>query len=280
MRYLPIGAAVVVGGLLLGLVLIRLLENGMIFHPARYPLGEWDHPQRLGVSVEELDFRTADGLLLHGWWFASATATDDGPVVLWAHGNAGNLTGRAPHAQVLADEGVSVFLFDYRGYGRSEGEPDEEGIYQDTEAAYEFLTEQRQISPQRVVLLGRSLGSAPAARLSTRVPHAGMILVSPLPSAKRMARRMFAGLPVDWFGTAKFPVIEWVAQRKRPLLVIHGNLDQVVPLKYGREVFAAAAEPKEFLLLEGVGHNDILLSGGRRYLDRVVAFARAAVAGR
>ncbi len=279
MRYLPIGAAVVVGGLLLGFVLVRLLENSMIFHPARYPVGEWD-PQRLGVSIEQLEFRTADGLLLHGWWFASAAAADDGPVVLWAHGNAHNLTGRARHAQVLADEGVPVFLFDYRGYGRSEGEPGEEGIYQDIEAAYEFLTEQRQISPQRVVLLGRSLGSAPAARLSTRVPHAGTILVSPLPSAKRMARRMFAGLPVDWFGTVKFPVIEWVAQRKRPLLVIHGNLDQVVPLKYGREVFAAAAEPKEFLLLEGTGHNDILLSGGRRYLDRVVAFARAAVAGR
>ena len=276
MRYLPIGATIVVGGLLLGLVLIRLLENGMIFSPARYPLGEWD-PQRLGVSVEELEFRTADGLLLHGWWFASAT--EDGPVVLWAHGNAGNLTGRAPHAQVLADEGVSVFLFDYRGYGRSEGEPDEEGIYQDTEAAYEFLTEKRDISPQRVVLLGRSLGSAPAARLSTRVPHAGTILVSPLPSAKRMARRMFAELPVDWFGTAKFPVIEWVAQRTRPLLVIHGNLDRVIPLKYGREVFAAAANPKEFLLLEGAGHNDILAAGGRRYLEKVVAFARAAVAG-
>ena len=278
MRYLPIGAAVVVGGLLLGLVLIRLLENDIIFSPARYPLGEWD-PRRLGVSVEELEFRNADRLLLHGWWFALATATADGPVVLWAHGNAGNLTGRARHAQVLADEGVSVFLFDYRGYGRSEGEPDEEGIYQDTEAAYEFLTEKRDISPQRVVLLGRSLGSAPAARLSTRVPHAGTILVSPLPSAKRMARRMFAGLPVDWLGTAKFPVIEWVAQRTRPLLVIHGDLDQLIPLKFGREVFAAAAEPKEFFLLEGVGHNDILLSGGRRYLDKVVAFARAAVAG-
>ncbi len=250
----------------------------MIFFPARYPLGEWD-PQRLGVSVEELEFHTTDGLTLHGWWFAAAAAADDGPVVLWAHGNAGNLTGRAPHAQVLADEGLSVFLFDYRGYGRSEGEPDEDGIYQDTEAAYRFLVEERGILAQRLVLLGRSLGSAPAARLSTRVAHAGTILISPLPSAKRMARRMFAGLPVDWFGRAKFPVVEWVAQRTRPLLVIHGDLDQVIPLEYGREVFAAAAGPKDFLLLEGVGHNDILAAGGRRYLDAVVAFARAAVAG-
>jgi len=263
-------------------VVARWMENGMIFFPARYPEGVWD-PGALGVVAEEHSFRTADGLTLYGWWFP-ARADDgavaaDAPVLLWAHGNAGNLTGRAPHADVLAQHGLSVFVFDYRGYGKSEGSPDEAGIYVDAEAAYTYLTERLAISPFRIVLLGRSLGSAPAARLATRVAHAGLILVSPLPSAQRMARRIFGGLPVGWLVHARFPVVEWVAQREAPLLVIHGDRDEVIPPAYGREVFDAALPPKRFVELPGVGHNDVLAAGGRDYLDPLVAFAVEAVAG-
>jgi len=301
LRPLAVGGLVVVGIVVVGFVLIRLLENSLVFFPARYSPGEWT-PRRLGVNAEELSFRTADGLTLHGWWFEAnprVPSTDTGavagaagegapsgrsgadgsfaPVLLWAHGNGGNLVGRAPHAQVLADEGLSVFVFDYRGYGRSEGNPNEAGIYVDMEAAYEFLVQERGIAAERIILLGRSLGSAPAARLSTMVPHAGVVLVSPLPSARRMARRMFGGLPIDVFATADFPVVDWVAQRSTPLLIFHGDRDEVIPLAYGREVFEAAADPKELVMLAGAGHNDVLAAGGRRYLDPLVEFARAAV---
>ncbi|MGD8815702.1 MAG: alpha/beta hydrolase [Acidobacteriota bacterium] len=261
-------------------VVVRAMENGMIFFPARYPEGVWD-PGALGVVAEEHSFRTADGLTLYGWWFP-ARAPDgdvdaDPPVLLWAHGNAGNVTVRAWHADVLAQHGLSVFVFDYRGYGKSEGRPDEEGIYIDAEAAYAYLTEQLAVPAWRIVLLGRSLGSAPAARLATRVPHAGLILVSPLPSAQRMARGMFGGLPVDLLVRARLPVTRWVAQRHTPLLVIHGDRDEVIPIIYGREVYEAAAEPKRFVELAGVGHNDVLSAGGPDYLDPLVAFTMQVV---
>ena len=287
MRFAVTAGSTVLVGLALAFLLTRLLENSVIFFPARYPVGVWE-PQRLGVAAEDVYFETADGLRLHGWWFeargAIADAADaegpiDGaPVLLWSHGNAGNLTGRARHAQVLADEGVSVFVFDYRGYGRSEGSPNEPGIYEDAEAAYRYLSQERGIEPGRIVLLGRSLGSAPAALLATKVPHAGTVLISPLPSSKRMARRMFFGLPIDLFTSTRFPVATWAAERRMPLLVIHGDRDNVIPVEFGREVYDAAAEPKELLLLPGAGHNDILDVGGQRYVDALVGFARVCVA--
>jgi hypothetical protein len=274
-RSLLVAAGVALVGLGIAMVAVRWLERGMIFFPARYPAGIWD-PARLGVEVEDVWFRSADGLSLHAWWFAAA---DQRPVVLWAHGNGGNLTGRAPDAQALADAGVSVLVFDYRGYGRSEGAPSEAGIYLDAEAAYAYLTRERNIDPLRIVLMGRSIGAAPAARLATRVPHAGLILVSPPPSAKRMARAMFGGLPVDLLGTSRFPVVEWVAQRRTPLLVVHGERDEVIPFAYGREVYEAAAPPKSFVALPGAGHNDISAVAGSRYINALVAFCRQAVAG-
>jgi hypothetical protein len=223
-------------------------------------------------------------LILNGWWFAARIAAGEAapgeaPVLLWAHGNAGNVTARAAHAQALAHRGMSVFVFDYRGYGKSEGTPDEPGIYRDADAAYTFLVQEMGIPAPRIVLYGRSLGSAPAARLATRVPHAGLVLVAPFPSAKRMARRMFGGLPVDWLTRTRFPVAEWVARRRTPLLVMHGDRDAVVPLEFGREVFAAAADPKQWVTLAGAGHNDILRVSGRAYLDPLVAFVSAAVEG-
>ena len=173
-----------------------------------------------------------------------------------------------------------MFLFDYRGYGKSEGSPDEQGIYADSEAAYAYVTEELGVPAHRVVLLGRSLGSAPTARLATMVPHAATVLVSPIPSARHMARRMFAGLPVDWFARSHFPVVDWVGERRSPLLVIHGDRDGVVPLRFGREVFDAAADPKQFLELPGAGHNDILSVSGRDYVGPLVAFAKGAVTAR
>lgn len=283
MRRAVTAAIVAVALVLAPFLLARLVENSMIFIPAPYPSGEWD-PVRLGVIATEHAFRTEDGLTLYGWWFpgrhggsAAPGAEQSEPVLLWAHGNAGNITGRAPHAHEIAARGVSVFLFDYRGYGKSEGTPSEQGIYRDAEAAYAFVTGELGVPARRLVLLGRSLGSAPAAHLARTLPHAGLVLVSPLPSAGRMARRMFGGLPVDWLIRARLPVRDWVAQRDAPLLVIHGDGDEVIPIEYGREVFDAAAEPKQFLRLAGAGHNNILMVSGDAYLGPLVDFARAAV---
>ena len=286
MRPYLVVAALVIAGLLAAVVLARLVENSMIFFPARYPAGEWDAE---AVGARDVFFDTADGVTLHAWWFeadppaggGARTETRDGAaVLLFAHGNAGNLTHRAGHARAFAQEGISVLIFDYRGYGRSEGSADEAGIYRDIDAAFAFLTGEWGIASDRIVLFGRSLGSAPASRLSTRVPHAALVLVSPLPSAKRMTRRMFIGLPMDLLIRSRFPVVDWVGERSTPLLVVHGDRDEVIPLAYGREVYEAAAEPKRFLPLLGSGHNDILSVGGRDYVETVAAFVHEAVAGR
>ncbi len=266
--------------------LARLVENSMIFFPARYPAGDWN---AAAVGARDVFFDAADGVTLHAWWFkadplaggeARTEARDGAAVLLFAHGNAGNLSGRADHARAFAREGISVLVFDYRGYGRSEGSPDEAGIYRDIDAAWVFLTDEWRIAPDRIVLLGRSLGSAPASRLSTRVTPAALVLVSPMPSAQRMTRRMFGGLPIDLLIRSRFPVVDWVAERSTPLLVVHGDRDEIIPPAYGREVYEAAAEPKRFLALPGAGHNDILSAGGRDYVETVAAFVRAAVAGR
>ncbi len=268
MRPYLIAAALVVAMLVAVIVLARLVENSMIFFPARYPAGEWNAE---AVGARDVFFDAADGVTLHAWWFeanplaggeARTEPLDSSAVLLFAHGNAGNLTHRAGHARAFAREGISVLIFDYRGYGRSEGSADEAGIYRDIDAAFAFLTGEWGIASDRIVLFGRSLGSAPASRLSTRVPHAALVLVSPLPSAKRMTRRMFIGLPMDLLIRSRFPVVDWVADRSTPLLVVHGDRDEVIPLAYGREVYEAAAEPKRFLSLPGAGHNDILSAAG------------------
>lgn len=264
----------------LSVLVIRWMEPGLVFFPAPYPQGIWD-PERLGVQVEDVWLRADDGTRLHAWWLppTDGAEADDFPALLWCHGNAGNITGRAPQAGRLAAAGIGVLLFDYRGYGRSEGSPSEDGIYADADAAYAHLTGERGIDPRRLVLMGRSLGSAPAARLARHRPHAGLVLVSPFPSARAMARHSF-GLPLDLVARSRFPVARWVERRSGPLLVIHGLDDRIVPPRMGRDVYDAAAEPKEWLEVPGATHNDILERDAAT-LQRLVAFVESATgAGR
>ena len=270
-----------VAAVLVAVALVRWMESRMIFHPERDPMATWE-PRSLGFDAVDLEVCTEDGLNLHAWLFRAREPKwtfdlDRTPVLLWSHGNAGNLTFRGPHAQALADLGLHVLVFDYRGYGRSDGTPSEEGIYRDGMSFYRLLTGARGIDPERIVLYGRSLGSAVAAHLAERVPHAGLILVSPFTSARAMARRIFFGFPFDLLGRARFDVEGMVASRTRPMMVIHGRRDEVVPYKMGLQVYAAAAEPKEFVELASTGHNDILVTGGDRYLQSVSRFARASV---
>jgi len=256
---LPVLALAVYGGLL-------LLARSVTYHPWKYPRGNWEAQAWLGaVDVRP---RTDDGLTLHAWWVPSTAGR---LATLFLHGNGGNLTHRLGHIEAIREAGSSVLMLDYRGYGRSEGWPTEAGLYRDADAAYRHLQELG-YPPDRIVLHGESLGTAVAVELASRRPCAGMILEAPFPSAVDVAWRVLPLLgPLVARG---FDSKRRIAAFQRPLLVIHGTRDEVIPLEFGRRVYEAAPGPKWFWAVEGAGHNDLLEAAGASYRARLQEFYR------
>ncbi len=262
-------AAVVIG-------LLLAFEGCFIFYPTSAPALSWD---LLPAGAEECTFQTADGLRLHAWWHPGVGPDDASlrPVVLWCHGNAGNITHRADNLDMLARRGLAVFLFDYRGYGRSEGKPSERGLYEDARAAYRCLTEERGVAPARIVCFGRSLGAAVAVQLALDRPVAGVVLEGAFKSVPAMARKMLPWLPIWLLLRNRFDTAGKVPRLTVPLLMFHGSRDEIAPLAQGRAVFEAAPEPKAFCLVEGGTHNDTYAVGGEQYLRSFAEFCRDCV---
>ncbi len=243
-------------------------ERWIIYHPYKYPEGNWGPSSSL-VSKEDVRFIAGDGVGLHGWYFSSKGSN---ATLLWFHGNAGNITHRLDNIEMLKPLNLDVFIFDYRGYGKSEGEPNEEGIYLDSQAAYDWLVKVKKIMPEKIILFGRSLGGICAIEVASKNPAAGIILESVFPSAGKMARKMFPVLPLSWAIKSRFDAIGKVPNLKLPKLFLHGTQDEIVPYKLGRELFSAAAEPKIFYDIEGAGHNDTFLVGGTDYFNAIAQF--------
>lgn len=250
----------------------NIFDQLFVYHP--HPWIERDWVRISGLPLEEVWFQAEDGTKLFGWYVQSSAAS---PVLLWCHGNAGNIIHRLENLAELYRLGLSVFLFDYRGYGRSQGKPSEEGLSQDALAAYRYVTETRGVRPERLVLFGRSLGAAVAAEVASRKPAAGLILETPFPSLAAMARTHYLGLPMHWLLSGRFPLSERLARISVPVLVIHGDRDDIVPIALGREVFEAAREPKSFYVIEGADHNNTYQVGGRAYFQRLRRFIAEAV---
>lgn len=248
---------------------LRFMEDSMIYFPTKYPDGFWQ-PAAFGVAVEDCFFVSEDGVKLHGW-----VAPRDGAqaTLLWCHGNAGNITHRLDNLKLLLERvNAHVFIFDYRGYGRSEGSPDEEGLYKDARAAYDYLLTRREVDPRRIILFGRSLGSAVAVDLALQRPRAGLILESTFTSAKDMAKKVFPFLPVHYFIGVQFDSESKIAQLKVPILFMHGTADHTVPLELGKKLFRVANEPKEFYEIAGADHNDTYVVGGEAYFAKLNEF--------
>lgn len=250
----------------------NVLDQIFIYHP--HPWIERDWARVSGLPLEEVWFQAEDGTKLFGWYVQSSPAA---PVLLWCHGNAGNVIHRLENLAELYRLGLSVFLFDYRGYGRSAGKPSEDGLYQDALAAHAYLTNRRGVRPERLILFGRSLGAAVAGTVAGQRPAAGLILESPFPSVAAMARAHYAGLPMHWLLSGRFPLNERLQRVSMPVLVIHGDRDDIVPIALGREVFDAAREPKSFFVIEGADHNTTYQVGGRAYFQRLKQFIQNAV---
>lgn len=259
-----------------GFFMLRRFEASVIFHPERAALGGlWGVPQ----GAEEVWFRNAEGLKLHSWFFHSKTQPAHATVV-YAHGNGGNLSYCDWVGESLAARGFDVLLFDYRGYGRSEGEAaDEAGLYADAEAAYDFVTRERGVPAGRVVLYGQSLGTAAVGDLAARRECGALVLESGLSSAADMAAVVMPWLPrfVRGLTKNKLDTASKLPGVRCPILVVHGDRDEVIPASQGRTLFEAAPEPKRLIVIKGAGHNDLSNVGGEEYLDTLAEFVRTSL---
>jgi fermentation-respiration switch protein FrsA (DUF1100 family) len=260
-------AALRLGLVVVGLAaLVLIFERRFIYFPDR---GQGPTPAQLGLAAEELRLTAEDGVALHGYFLR---ARDERLTVLFNHGNAGNIGDRLDRAMLLQSRlGWSVLLYDYRGYGRSEGTPDEEGTYRDARAAYRYLVEVRKVEPGRLVIMGESLGSAVALDLALRRPAQALILEAPFTSVPDMARTT-ALFPLAGLVRTRYDNLAKVAGLRCPLLVVHGERDEIVPFAQGRRLFEAAPDPKSFYAVPGAHHNDVYVVGAEAYWRALADF--------
>ena len=226
-------------------------ENSMIFQPARYPEGNW---QPADLKFEDAWFASADGTRLNGWYVPHEQPR---ATVLYCHGNGGNVACWADAARTLHDRvGVSVMLFDYRGYGRSEGQPSEAGVLADARAARAWLAKREGIAERQIVLMGRSLGGGVAVDLAATDGARALVLESTFTSTPNVAQTMFPLLPARLLMQTSFNSVKKIANYHGPLLESHGTADRLIPYSIGCRLFDAANQPKQFVPIPGGDHND------------------------
>jgi len=242
---------------------LSYLASRAAYFPAKYPEGPWDAQALLRATDVWLD--TADGVRIHAWYIPRDGAS---LVTLHLHGNGGNIADRYTRFREIAAAGSAVLALDYRGYGKSHGRPTERGLYRDADAAYNYLLKTG-FRPDHIIVHGESLGTAVAVDLAARRPCAAVILEAPFPSAKDVAQTV---APVIG------PMLIWgfdsrakIGRVHAPVFFIHGDRDEVIPLRLGQDLFAAAREPKSFWLVPGAGHNDIAETAGANYRQHLRA---------
>lgn len=226
-------------------------------------------PADAGLEFEDLIFPTANGNLLHGWFVpGSANGT-----WLWFHGNGGNIGHRVIELALLQQRlAVSVLIFDYQGYGRSEGTASELGTYEDAWAVLKHLRHVKGEGSGPIIYYGHSLGTAIAVKLAVNHPPAGLVLVSPFTSISDMAVRAFPWLPVSSLMRGHYDTLSLIPKVNSPVLVLHGEEDELVPFAHGERLFRAAQEPKAFQSLTQTGHNDTFQAGGEVYWEAIEGF--------
>lgn len=253
----------------------RFLESMLTFHPVRFTANE---PWALPANAEDVWFMADDNTRLHGWFFHARTQ----PVaatVLYFHGNGGNLSYAGWIGERLAGNNLDVLIFDYRGYGRSEGRmTDERALFADANAAYDYLLRERKVRPEKLALYGQSLGTTAAIDMASRKACGGLVVESGLTSASDMASALLPWLPrlLHPLGRNRFDSLHKISGVRCPVLVTHGEQDHLIPVEQGRALFAHAPEPKKLLIVRGADHA-LARFGGNEYLDRVAGFIRDAV---
>jgi len=259
---------------LLLVLVLRWFEHYQVYHPDRVLTATG---AELGRPFEDVALKASDGVALNGWFFPADTNSPRAAlVVLLCHGNAGNISHRLDTCRALLATGVSAFVFDYRGYGRSQGRPSEEGTYRDAQAAYQWLR-QRGFAGTNIIVFGESLGGGVAAELAARETLGGLVLQSTFTSIPDIGAEIFPWLPVRLLATIRYDTHAKLPRLRIPVLVMHSRTDEIIPFHHGERNFAAANEPKLFCELTG-GHNDPL-EGGAHFiagLEKLLARMEAA----
>ena len=259
---------ILLAGVIIFICFYSQIENFFVFHPQT----ELDMtPDRMGLHHESIFFDAADGTKLHGWFFPLSGKS---LVILFCHGNAGNISHRLHNIQELLKKGFQVFIFDYRGFGKSNGSPSREGVYLDGLAAYDYLRNRLGIPPNRIILFGRSLGAAVATEIAAKRKVNRLILESAFTSTKAMARTMPLFALLSPFLPAHYNNLKKIEHITIPKLIIHGNRDEIIPFTMGEQLFEAGPEPKAFYAIEGAGHNDTWVIGGKKYFETLKQFIR------
>jgi len=250
-----------VGLLVVALMLYRF-EHSQVYHPTR---DSESTPDDVGRPAEEVWLTTPDGLRLHAWFFATDKASPRARfAMLFCHGNGGNLTSRPGYYRAILETGVSLLTFDYRGYGRSEGEPGEAGTYTDATTAYQWLRT-RGFAPEHILVWGESLGGGIASHVAATERVGGLVLQSTFTSIPDIGSEIFPWLPVKLVSRIKYDTFNRLPRITCPVVVMHSRADRTISFRHGEKNFAAAREPKAFVEIEG-DHNDALLANRAAYV--------------
>lgn len=252
-----------------------LFQSWFIYHPTNEIA---DTPESIGKKYEQVEFQSADGIRLNGWFIPAEppqprndTPINSGSTVLYCHGNARNISDCLDIIRILTELKLNVFVFDYRGFGKSEGAPSEKGLYADAEAAYNYLTKTRGITENAIIVHGRSLGGSVAAYLAQKYNPGMLILESTFTSMADVASGIYPFLPVKLILRHNYPTIEYVRLVKCPVLVIHSADDELIPFSHGKRLFESIKTQKEFLEITGL-HNDGFIISENTYINGINEF--------
>ncbi|MDP6539247.1 MAG: alpha/beta hydrolase [Planctomycetota bacterium] len=269
MLTLPLTLGALYGGVCL---LAFLGQRRMVYFPGGPPAAD---PGDVGQAFEEHYFEASDGVRLHGWWIP---ADPGAGAVLLCHGNGGNIAGRLHIASALHEMGLAVFLFDYRGYGNSEGAPDEEGTYLDAVAAWERVTGPLGVAAERLILQGESLGGAVAVELAGRRAAAGLVVESSFTSLADIGAAAYPWLPVRALARIRYGTIDKLGALDLPILLLHSPADEIVPFSHSERLLAAAGGDARLWRTSG-GHNDGGFTRRAEDLETVREFYEACLEG-
>ncbi len=265
-------AMLVAVGAVIGVVLrqMSILDRFMVYFPSRHL---YTTPAEVGLEYSDVYLTTEDGIRIHSWHVPGESNT----TLLWLHGNAGNISHRVDNIAALNRlTGLSVMIVDYRGYGLSDGSPSEDGLYMDAEAAFEYLASDVGLNPAKdIVLFGRSLGAGVAAEMATRHAVRCVIMESGFTSTIGMARAtrptwlVYALMPLI---SARYDTLSKIGNITSPVMIVHGDRDDIVPFSMAEQLFQGARDPKRFHAVRGAIHNDVYKRGGAAYFNALSEF--------